>query len=296
VHHHRNVEHEHGFPVSDRIRLPVSIAFSAAYVATFLIRPASYWPNGLREVAETVRGWLLELINAAYRACGIHDITHELRSGAYFLITSAVLPWILLALARRGRPHDIGVRPPNRIGWRILVVGYVLALPFQVWMVRSASFAPYYMRQIDRAGLTAFLLYYLLVILVEHFFFHGVLLAACRTGGRWPAPAPVRANAATLRGRALQWIGLCQPGDGTRGLRRLVRWIGLPEGCIPAILTSALLFAAIHLGKDPRELILSLPGGIALAYLAYRTNSWLIPFLLHSATAATACALMPAMA
>ena len=55
---------------------------------------------------------------------------------------------------------------------------------------------------------------------------------------------------------------------------------------------SALLFAAVHLGKDPRELILSLPGGIALGYISYRTNTWLIPFLLHASTAGMACALM----
>ena len=43
-----------------------------------------------------------------------------------------------------------------------------------------------------------------------------------------------------------------------------------------------------HLTKDPRELMLSLPGGIALAFLAYRSNSALVPFLTHAGTAGLA--------
>jgi membrane protease YdiL (CAAX protease family) len=70
----------------------------------------------------------------------------------------------------------------------------------------------------------------------------------------------------------------------------------LQDHCILPILVSGLLFAAVHLGKDPRELALSLPGGIALGYVSYRTNTWLIPFLLHALNAGTACALMLLMA
>jgi membrane protease YdiL (CAAX protease family) len=71
-------------------------------------------------------------------------------------------------------------------------------------------------------------------------------------------------------------------------MHRLTRWIGLPADCVPAILTSTTLFGLVHVGKDPRELLLSLPGGVALAYIAYRTNSWLTVFVLHLATAGTA--------
>ncbi len=77
-------------------------------------------------------------------------------------------------------------------------------------------------------------------------------------------------------------------------LRKLIKQllINLPDGCLLAVLASAMLFGLVHLGKDPRELMLSLPGGIALGYLAYRTNTWLIPLALHLATAGTACAMI----
>ena len=67
---------------------------------------------------------------------------------------------------------------------------------------------------------------------------------------------------------------------------------GLPDGCLVAIVCSGFLFAAVHLGKNPRELLLSLPGGLASAYLAYRCNSWLVPATLHVAVAAVTAALV----
>ena len=48
----------------------------------------------------------------------------------------------------------------------------------------------------------------------------------------------------------------------------------------------------VHLGKDWREAVLSLPGGIAVAYVAYRGDSWGIPFLLHALTAGTTLGIM----
>jgi membrane protease YdiL (CAAX protease family) len=88
--------------------------------------------------------------------------------------------------------------------------------------------------------------------------------------------------------RILRWVGLAQPSDADGAFQRLIQWIGLPANCVLAVICSGLLFGAIHLGKDPRELLLSVPGGIALAYVAFRTNSWLVPFALHLMTAGTA--------
>ena len=269
-----------------------AVTLSMVYCFALLVRPSASWPTHLRELIGALRRWLFGLIDAGYEILGIPQAATELRWSAYFLLTSALVPWAVLGVLRRGRPYDIGFRRPNRIGWRVVIVGCLLALPFQIWMVDSPTFDRQYLPQIERVGMLGFLLYYAVIILVEHFFFHGVLLGACRMGGRWPSPAAVAADADDPAGRILQWIGLCQPTDGTSGLRRLTRWAGLQDGCVPAIMISALLFAAVHLGKDPRELILSLPGGIALGYISYRTNTWLIPFLLHASTAGMACALM----
>ena len=72
---------------------------------------------------------------------------------------------------------------------------------------------------------------------------------------------------------------------GENGENAVAAWLGLMPGCGFAIFASAALFALIHVGKDWREAALSFPGGLAIAYIAYRGDSWLIPFLLHSMTA-----------
>jgi len=90
----------------------------------------------------------------------------------------------------------------------------------------------------------------------------------------------------------LRWIGMAQPTDGARGVQRFTRWLGLPDGCLDAVLLSGLLFGFVHSGKNPRELLLSFPGGTFLAYLAYRCNSWHAPYLLHALTVLAAGAMM----
>ena len=62
-----------------------------------------------------------------------------------------VVPWLGLILAGGGRPYDLGFRRPNRVGWRVLFVGYVVSVPFLVWMARGSDFAAYYLPQLRRA-------------------------------------------------------------------------------------------------------------------------------------------------
>jgi membrane protease YdiL (CAAX protease family) len=122
----------------------------------------------------------------------------------------------------------------------------------------------------------------------EHFMFHGLFLALLRPGRRWPVvpePAPVEGPAWH---RALRWSGLAQPAHGNTRLQRSMRWLGVPEGCLGAMVLQAVLFGVGHVGKAPAELILSFPGGLGLAYVAYRCNSFLVPMILHLATGLTA--------
>ncbi|UCE60116.1 MAG: CPBP family intramembrane metalloprotease [Phycisphaerales bacterium] len=273
-------------------QVALAICLSTVYCLAFLASPQDSWPELLQQMS-------LELTRCVYRAIatvlsslGASTVSSELGGGLYFLVTAAVIPWLVLALCRRGRPHDLGFRRPNRVGWRILLAGLILALPFIVWMARGEDFAGYYMRRLDRAGAGAFLLYYFVVMLTEHLFFHGLLLGACMPGGRWPDPPPTASDTTGAIRRTLQWIGLAQPTGGATGLRRLTLWLGLPAASLPAVLTSGALFCAVHLGKHPRELLLSLPGGLASAYIAFRSNSWFIPFALHLATSAAACGIM----
>ena len=120
-------------------------------------------------------------------------------------------------------------------------------------MVQSPGFAGPYLSQLKRAGGMAFCLFYTLNMLTEHFFMQGVVLAVLRMDRRWPpsvTPVPIRT--ASVVAKKLQWLGLAQPTDGTNGLRKIERWLGMPEGCVFAILGSGLLFALVHVGKNPR--------------------------------------------
>ena len=279
-------------PRRDRLRLACSITLWSLYSLILFVRPQSWPLPKLSTWTDQLQRAIREMIEAAVAFLGVERVTFEIRWAIYFVLAAGVIPWAVLALARRGRPYNLGFRLPNRIGWRIIAVGWLLAFPFQLWMIKGASFADYYRPQLERSGGLVFLSYYAAVILAEHFYFHGFLLATCRSGGSWPGPATVVPPGGGLRVSVLQWLGLCQPVDGATGTAKLTRWIGLQDRCLLPILVSVLLFAAVHLGKDPRELALSLPGGIALGYVSYRTNTWFIPFLLHALNAGTACALM----
>lgn len=270
----------------------VAIAVSTVYCAAMLARPQPSWPAPIRLILEYPSRGLSNLIDTGLDTVKVAQVGTELRSGIYLLLVAGVVPWLVLTLLRRGRPYDLGLRCPNRLGWRFTVVGYLIALPFLVWMVRGTDFAGPYLRQLQRAGGVAFCLYYFVNMLTEHFLFHGALLAVFRVGQRWPAPPPASFDGARGLPRVFQWLGFTQPPPGVYGMRRLVHRIGLPDGCLLAVLASAMLFGLVHLGKDPRELLLSLPGGVALGFLAYRTNTWLVPFVLHLATAGTACAMI----
>lgn len=264
------------------------MVLAGAYCLALLVRPTKTWPAPIQAAMRTLSGYVLDAADGVLSAVGVDAAPFTLRHGLYLVITCCLMPWLIMALLRRGRPRDLGCRSPNRYGWRLLVVAYLASIPFLVWMKGGSKFADPYLLQLDRFGGFAFCLYYAINILTEHFLLQGVVLAAFRKGGRWPAPQEENLPTGSGFRRALQWAGLVQPTGGAYGLPRLTRSIGLPDGCLIAILGSAALFGLVHVGKDWRELVLSVPGGLVLAYLAYRTNTWLTPFVLHLATAGTA--------
>ena len=267
----------------------LAILFVTAYVLACFVTPQPWFPAALNGAVAGLRTLVRTPLNHLLDAVGWAPLESSLgQHGIYLLVAAILVPWVVMGLLRRGRPGDLGLRRPNVIGWRLWAVGYLVSLPFQIWMVRGPILAESYLFQWEQVGWAVFVGYYFANMLGEHFFFHGIVLAAARPGGRWPPPPAVYRTAARPATRSLQWLGLAQPTEGTVGLKRIVRWIGLPEHCVSAIIVSGLLFGAIHLGKDPRELLLSVPGGVALGYVAYRANSWLIPFALHLMTAGTA--------
>lgn len=273
-----------------------AVGLATLYCLVFLV-PLRFFGGGqLGDVLTTLKepsDWVRRLVGLLVDYVGVQPSSRSaFHFGAYLLLTAGVIPWLILFMLRRGRPYDLGCRWPNRYGWRVLVVGYLVAVPFLVWMVRGSRFAGPYLAHLESWGGLVFCAYYLANMLAEHFLFHGAFLAAFRVGHCWPGPPPTDAHATAPHRRLLQWLGLAQPAEGTGGLTRVTRWLGIEAGCVPAICASAALFGLVHAGKDSRELLLSLPGGVALAYIAYRTNSWLTPFALHLATAGTACAMI----
>jgi hypothetical protein len=278
-------------PSSGRARVAWAASAIAVYVLALFVTPPRWLDAVWRDYWLYPRWLVRQLVSFIYDVTGLEACSRQARDGGFFVVTALVLPWLVMTLIRRGRPADLGWRRPNRFAWRTVGIAVLVSLPFSLWMVRSPAFAPYYRSQLQ-AGAAAFLIYYFVVMFGEHFLFHGVMLAAFRADGRWPVPPPVACSGEGGVRRALRWVGLAQPTGGAVGGRRVTRWLGLRDHCGAAILLSALLFGLMHLGKDPREALLSFPGGVFLAYLAYRCDSWLAPFILHLLTAGAACLMM----
>ncbi len=271
-----------------------TLAVAGSYCLLFLGVPPASWRRYLPEAVSSTRANLSGLIRTAYVDIGVPSWGGwELRECTYLILFGGIAPWLVLVLCRRGWPGDLGFRRPNRLAWRAIVVGVLIALPGLVWLALTPTLPRFYLPHLRRAGAVAFSLYYLCSMLSEHFVIHGLLLAVFRRGFRWPAP-PVDVEAKNrLRDvGVMRWLGLAQPTGEAGGVDRITRWLGLPDGCLGALVGSTAVFSLVHLGKDPLELLLSVPGGMALAYLAYRTNSWLTPFVLHLATAGIVCLLM----
>ncbi len=259
------------------------------YCCVFLVQQLPKPVNGLVAPA---RKALLSVTDAVLAFFPSVPTSPEARNGLFLFLAAGAIPWLVMLVSGRGRPAELGLRLPNRYGWRILGLGYLIALPFLWWMIGAPDFAARYLDRYERAGAAAFTGYYLINMATEHFLIQGVVLAACRSGRRWPLAIPVEPAKARGYRSVLQWLGMAQTVDASPAGSRATRWLGLPNGCAAAIVTSGVLFALVHFGKHPRELVLALPGGLAQAYIAYRTNTWLVPLVLHLATAATAFGMM----
>ena len=111
--------------------------------------------------------------------------------------------------------------------------------------------------------------------LTEHFFFPGVLLAWLHPSGAFPD--------ADVLARRLVWPGRLLENGERAGTRAALASLAIPRSCIAPCLLSAPLFWAVHVGKPDAELWLSLPAGAFFAWLAYRTNGFVVPLLVHLA-------------
>ncbi len=267
-------------------------AAAAGYLCLFWVQMRPWMPAWLIRAGRDARVYASDkVIAVAQAACGWTP-DRRWTWALYSVALALVVPWLMMVVFGRGQPRDLGLRWPNRVGWRILAVGYVASLPLLALMASSAATQEYYRRELFGSSLGAIVAPYLAVLVAEHFLFNGVLLAILRPRRRWPVvppPAPAIGGRARI---ALRWIGLAQPADGARGWQRGTRWIGLPDACLLALVLQSILFGLIHVGKSPAECAMSFPGGLALGYVAYRCNSWLVPMMLHLLTGVTVVALI----
>lgn len=280
------------------LRLALAVVVVTLYSTIFIARTSAFVPNEYRSIALAPSKAIRSGIDQVVKFAGTKDFNRDVRTVTYLVIVAGVIPLIATWTLRR-RLRDVGTRWPNRYGLRMIVIAIVLATPFLVWMVNSPEIAKTYVAEWKRNAPVVFLACYTFNMLTEHFLIQGVILGFCHTSGRWPTTdgslivSSIHFTQSPGIGvRYLRWLGLAQPIDRTAATHPLTQWLGLPRGCLAAILTSALVFGLIHVGKDVRECILSFPGGLAIAYIAYRTDSWLTPFFIHASTAGIAFAMM----
>jgi len=192
------------------------------------------------------------------------------------VVLGLIVPGVVLRLAG-WRLRDVGLGPPSRLGRRLMLAGAALSVPFAIWLGRSMRGTPEPVQYVSA----------LLAMIPEHFLICGVYVAVLLPGRRLPDPvplAPVEGSAAVY---LLRWLGLAQlplaPGHH-RGLA----WFGLSASQLTALLVSGALFAAVHFGKPRLELALSMPGGLAVAYLTLRSHSIWPAIVAHYALNAVA--------
>ena len=270
----------------------LAMVATSLYVVAVIVSPQE-WPfPELLPLWKRWRAFMYEIIKSIYGWVDVANPSILLQHCTFFFVTALVVPWIVMALLKRGRPYDIGWRKPNPLLLRLVGCSFLVALPFLFWMVSHPNFYGPYQKRYGDTGMINVAFYYVWVLFCEHLFFEGLMLGAFRDGGRWPPPARISKIEGSRFHRVLRWIGMAQPTGESKGVQKITRWLGLPDGCLGAVLLSGLLFQMVHAGKNPRELLLSLPGGTFLAFLAYRCNSWHAPYLLHASTVLAAGAMM----
>lgn len=183
---------------------------------------------------------------------------------------------ILVLWACGKPPTALGLGRMADKGWRVVALSFVLALPVLVWLGLRPGMQRYYAHMFGANGWEP-IVANALVIAVEHALIEGLILVLALPGGAFGhGDDPAR------EGR-LAWLGFGYPVGGER---TVFSWLGVPNEVWPALLGQALLFGAVHWGKDVGEFVTAFPGGLGLGVLTYRIRSVWPSVLLHLGTGA----------
>ncbi len=176
-----------------------------------------------------------------------------------------IVPAALLYLSGL-KLNDVGMGMPNRLGGRMIVLGVVVSIPFGLLLLNSKNY------HIAENPLNPEYMMVLLSMIPEHFLVTGVCTALMLPGRRLPSEVSLDPVDGNLVKKGLRWFGLAQ-GSANTGSSRIVDWLGLTWVSLFAIVASGAVFRMIHLGKHDLELMLSFPGGVAIAYMTIRSHS-----------------------
>lgn len=230
----------------------------AAYVCT-------WWGDGL----EYIRDWLPRSL--ADRWLGLQPMLDRCYRKAFvgwlgLQFLSAIVP-VLLFMAFRRKPGDLGLGKFNILGWRLIAVSVLLSIPFGFLLIYThptGNLLPTTFRATMR------MLAQLSLVIPEHALICGLLVALMLPERRLPQNIRLAPVTGSRGRRLLRWLGLAQPIENGR----VLSWFGLTAESLYAVVASGVVFWLVHLGKkDVVEVILSLPGGVAVAYVTLRTRS-----------------------
>jgi hypothetical protein len=234
-----------------------------AYIAVFWARLAELLPppyNRWTFIYEPLIGeWW---INNFFLDRSVYDRLDILWYIICFL-SSLFIPAVFLTLLGR-KLTDFGIGMLNTLGIRLTSIAIALSIPFGLWIQTSS---PY------RHELSGLYILSLLNKIPEHFLICGILTAFMLPLRRLPNPAYMAPIEGSKGKKALRWLGIAQPITRDSD-NRVLAWFCLNWTSLFAIVVSGLAFFMIHIGRDNQvEMWLSLPGGITIAYITFRTHS-----------------------
>lgn len=251
-----------------RARAPLAIAGKLALAYLLL---STFWADHAGLVAPPGPLWLV-----AHRVLGPPLYW---RDYVFVSVVGGVLLPLVLTRWIGPRTLDaLGVRAPRRSALLLAALVFAGAAPLMLAMALTPEFRAGVHEALGRSA------WFAVAVPVgsgaEHFFFHGVLLAWLHPSGAFP---PARELL-----RPFVWPGKRLATGRSAGIREAIASLAIPRSCLAPCLLSAPLFVAIHVGKPDAELWLSLPAGIVFAWLAYRTNGFAVPWIVHMSLPATA--------
>lgn len=259
-------------------RAAVLLPVLAVYLTSFWGGFGPEWPSFVREYC----GSLVRRVMDSYaRHTSIPPSDYLSHYRVIWLLVgvvmAAIIPLSLAALTGRP-PGCMGLRLPNRWGWKMVALCIGITIPFAYF------FAGERLEMVGRHQPSARLQLLVMVgvSIPEHIFLTGVCLACFGPGWRLPRPKKLAAVEGVGLKRALRWLGLAQPaGPGLPLGHRILVWWGLDGPSLLAVTCAGMLFGLIHVGAGPVELTASFPGGFALCYLAWRSGSIWPGWLIH---------------